>query len=259
MRLSTVHAEWTKLRTAPGTIWLLLAIVVLTMAVSAASSAAVICRPGGCATDPTRISLTGVQLGQAAVAILAVLMIGNEYGTGMIHISFTAMPRRTTVLVAKAAILAGIVAAAATVAVAGSWVAGRFILPGHGFTSANGHPLPSLSDGPVLRATAGSILYLTLIALLSLGTAAAVRDSASAIGIVLCLLYVFPILTQAVSDPHWRRHLDQVAPMSAGLAVQATTDVGSLPIGPWAGLGVLAAWSAAALLAGGLLLRWRDA
>jgi ABC-2 type transport system permease protein len=47
--------------------------------------------------------------------------------------------------------------------------------------------------------------------------------------------------------------------MSAGLAIQATTDLGSLPIGPWAGLGVTAGWAAAALLVGGLLLRIRDA
>jgi len=39
----------------------------------------------------------------------------------------------------------------------------------------------------VLRAAAGSVLYLTLIALLSLGTATIVRDSASAIGTVLGL------------------------------------------------------------------------
>jgi len=42
-------------------------------------------------------------------------------------------------------------------------------------------------------------------------------------------------------------------------AIQATRNLGTLPIGPWAGLGVLAAWAAAALLAGGLLLRLRDA
>jgi ABC-2 type transport system permease protein len=51
----------------------------------------------------------------------------------------------------------------------------------------------------------------------------------------------------------------QIGPMSAGLAIQATTRLSSLPIGPWAGLGVLAAWTAAALLAGGLVLRLRDA
>ena len=38
------------------------------------------------------------------------------------------------------------------------------------------------------------MLYLALIALLSLGVAAAVRDSAAAIGVVLGLLYLFPIL-----------------------------------------------------------------
>jgi ABC-2 type transport system permease protein len=47
--------------------------------------------------------------------------------------------------------------------------------------------------------------------------------------------------------------------MTAGLAIQATINLRSLPIGPWAGLGVLAAWAAGALLAGGLLLRLRDA
>jgi len=40
---------------------------------------------------------------------------------------------------------------------------------------------------------------------------------------------------------------------------QATTGLRHLPIRPWAGLGVLAGWSAAALLAGALLLRPRDA
>jgi ABC-2 type transport system permease protein len=117
----------------------------------------------------------------------------------------------------------------------------------------------SLGDGPVLRAAAGSVLYLALIALLSLGAATAVRDSAAAIAIVLGLLYLFPITAAVVTDPHWQRHLEQIGPMSAGLAIQATTSLRSLPLAPWTGLSVLAAWAATALLAGGLLLRLRDA
>jgi ABC-2 type transport system permease protein len=132
-------------------------------------------------------------------------------------------------------------------------------LPGHGFTPARGFPLLSLADGPVLRAAAGSVLYLAVISSLSLGVATAVRDSAMAIGTVLGLLYLFPVITSVVTDPHWQRHLEQIGPMSAGLAIQATTGLRSLPVSPWAGLGVLAAWAAAALLAGGLLLRLRDA
>ncbi len=149
--------------------------------------------------------------------------------------------------------------AAGTIAVLACLLAGRLILPGHGFTPARGYPLLSLGDGPVLRAAAGSVLYLALIALLSLGAATAIRDSAAAIGVVLGLLYLFPVVAELVTDPHWRRHRKQIGPMTAGLAIQATINLPSLPIGPWAGLGVLAAWAAAALLAGGLLLRLRDA
>jgi ABC-2 type transport system permease protein len=254
-----LHAEWTKLRTAPGTIWLLLAVITLTAAVSAAAAAAVTCPSAGCNQDAAKLSLTGIQLGQAVVAILAVLAIGSEYSTGMICVTLAAMPRRTTVLAAKAAILTGIVVTAATIAVLTSVLAGRLILPGHGFTPAHGYLTLSLAGGPVLRAAAGSVLYLALIALLSLGTATAVRDAATAIGVVLGLLYLFPIIAQAVTDPHWRRHLQQLGPMTAGLAIQTTSNLRSLPIGPWAGLGVLAAWAAAALLTGGLLLRLRDA
>jgi ABC-2 type transport system permease protein len=80
-----------------------------------------------------------------------------------------------------------------------------------------------------------------------------------AIGFVLGLLYLFPIVAAAVSDKDLHRHLLQAAPMMAGLDIQATTGLRSLPLSPWAGLGVLAAWAAGALVVGGLLLRFRDA
>jgi ABC-2 type transport system permease protein len=254
-----LHAEWTKLRTVSGTVWLLLATIALTTAVSAAAAAAATCPFAGCNLDPAKISLTGIDLGQAVVAVLAVFAISGEYSTGMIHVSLAAIPRRCTVLAAKAAVITGLVLAAGTITVLGSVLAGRLILPGNGFTPAHGYPPLSLADGPVLRAAAGSVLYLALIALLSLGVATAVRDSATAIGMVLGLLYLFPIIAAAVTNPDWYRHLQQIGPMSAGLAIQATTGLHGLPIGPWAGLGVLAAWAAGALLAGGLLLRLRDA
>jgi ABC-2 type transport system permease protein len=254
-----LRAEWTKLRTVAGTGWLLLATIALTVALSAAAAAAAKCPSGGCNQDTTKLSLIGIDLGQAVVAILAVLVISGEYGTGMIRTTLAAMPRRWAVLAAKAAILSAVALAAATIAVLGSLLAGRLILPGNGFTAAHGYQPLSLADGPTLRAVTGSVLYLALIALLSLGIATAVRDSATAIGVVLGLLYLFPIIAQVVTDPHWQRHLQQIALMNAGLAIQNTTNLRGLPISPWAGLGVLAAWAAAALLAGGLLLRLRDA
>ena len=251
---AALHAEWTKQRTLPGTVWLLAVAAVLTVAVSAAAVAATTCRPGAeCPVDTAKLSLTGVQFGQAVVAVLAVLALGGEYSTGMIRTTLTAIPRRSTVLAAKAVTVVVPVLAMATVAVLGSLLAARLLLAGRGL------PAMSLSDGAVLRAAVGSVLYLVLIALLSLGLAAAVRDSAVSVGLVLGLLYLFPIVAAAAANPRWQRHLEQIGPMNAGLKIQATTDLHSLAISPWGGLGVLAAWSAAALLAGGLLLRLRDA
>jgi len=254
-----LHAEWTKLRTLASTCWLLLAAVALTVAVSAAVAAATSCPAGHCAEDPARISLTGIYLGQAVVAVMAVMVISAEYGTGMIRLTLAAMPGRISVLAAKAAILAGLVLVTGAVAVTTSLLAGRLILPGRGIGPARGYPALSVADGPVLRAATGSVLYLALIALLSLGAAAALREAAAAIGIVLGLLYLFPVIAAMVGSPDLARHLQQIGPMTAGLAIQATTSLSSLPISPWAGLGVTAAWAAGALLLGGLVFRLRDA
>ncbi|WP_033440241.1 ABC transporter permease subunit [Saccharothrix sp. NRRL B-16314] len=254
-----LRVEWTKLRTVAGTGWLLAAVVLLTVGLGVASSFAVNCSGVGCGQDPAKISLSGIAFGQVVVAVLAVSAVGGEYGTGMIRVTLAAIPRRSTVLVAKAAVVGALVLVAGSAAVLVSVLAGRFILRDNGFTEAHGHAVLSLADGPVLRAAVGSVLYLVLVGLLSLGVATAVRDAAAAIGIVLGLLYLFPIVAAVVSDPDWVERLQRISPMTAGLAVQATTGLDSLPIGPWAGLGVLSLWAAGALSGGGLLLRLRDA
>jgi ABC-2 type transport system permease protein len=169
------------------------------------------------------------------------------------------MPGRGTVLAAKTAVVGALILGAGALAAAGSLLAGWLILPSRGFTRAHGFAPLTLADGPVLRATAGSVLYLALIGLLSLGAATAVRDSAVAIGIVLGLLYLVPIVAAVVTNATVQRHLLQAAPMTSGLDIQATTGLRTLPLSPWQGLAVLAAWAAGALLAGGLLLRLRDA
>jgi len=261
MRLGlALRAEWTKLRTVSGPAWLLLGAAALTIAISTAAVGATHCPlTMTCPVDTTRLSLTGVQFGQAVVAILAVLAVSNEYSTGMIRVTLAAMPARCAVLAAKAILVTALVLAAAAIAVFGSVLAGHLILPGHGFTAARGfHPV-WLSYGPAVRAACGSVLYLALVGLLSLGVAVIVRDSAVAIGTVLALLYLFPILLTFIGNPHWQHRLERWTPTVAGLTITDTTGLRHLAITPWAGLGVLGLWAAGALLAGGLVFRLRDA
>ena len=256
---AALRAEWTKFRTVAGPAWLLAGVVTLTVAVGAAAASAAHCRSATCGIDPATVSFTGIYPGQAVAAVAGVLAIGNEYSTGMIKLSLTAMPRRLTWFFAKAAVLTAPVLTASALAVAGAALAGRLILPGHGFTPAHGYA--SLTSATDLRAAAGAVLYLTLIALLSLGLAAAVRDSAAAIGLVLGVLYLFPLAADIISNsnPALTRHLDQIGPLPAGLDAQATIGVKGLPLTPWQGLGVVALWTAGALLLGALVLKCRDA
>jgi len=168
---------------------------------------------------------------------VAVLAVGTEYSTGMIRTTLAAMPGRVRLLAAKAAVVTALILAAGVLAAAGSLLAGWLILPGHGFTRAHGFAPLTLADGPVLRATAGSVLYLALIGLLSLGAVTAVRDSAVAIGIVLGLLYLVPIVAAVVTNATVQRQPAAGRADDSGLDVQATTGLRHPAAEPVAGPG----------------------
>lgn len=256
-----LHAEWTKLRTVSSTAWLFVATVAITVVVGVATTGSVHTSrcPPECFEDPTKLSLAGISLGQVAAVVLAALAMTNEYGTRMIQTTLAANPHRLQVFAAKAAVITATVLAAGTLAALGSLIVGRAILPGNGFTAVNGYPTLSLADEPTLRAALGTVLYLGLVALLSVGVGTVIRDTAGAITTVLSMLFAFPVIAQFVSDPQWYERLQKLAPMTAGLAIQATRGLDHLPIGPWAGLGVLAAYAGTAMFLGAIVFKLRDA
>lgn len=235
-----LHAEWTKARTLPSTAWTLLGTVTVTVFLGWASAAAAL--P---ASDTVKLSLAGVWLGQVTVIVLAVVTMTAEYATGTIGPTLTAVPRRWQVLTAKAVIVTALVLPTAALGVLASLAAG---------SRAADFAAP---DATVARAAFGTVLYFGLVALLALGVGTMLRDGAATITAVLGIVLLLPLLAQLVSDPVWQKWLQRYTPASAGMAVQATTE--RLPIGPWPGLGVLACYTAAALLAGGILFTVRDA
>ncbi len=255
---AVLHSEWTKLRTLASNGWLLLGIVAGTVGISLAAGGLTDVSGVTQGGDATKLCLSGVYLGQLIGAIVAIVAISEEFATGMIRVTLAALPRRAPVLMAKAVILGGLIAAMGVVAVAGCLAIGRFMLPANGLDPAHGYALISLGSESTIRAAGGSVLYMALIAVLSLGVATLIRDTAVSIGVVVALLYVPPLLAQIVGGT-LGRHIKELAPMSAGLSIQATTHLRTLPIQPWAGLGVVAAWAGVLLVLAVLALRVRDA
>ena len=260
-----VHAEWTKVRTLPGTGWLLLAAAALTVAVGAVAANAVTCPAGGCQLDPAKVSLTGVDLGQAIVAIVAVTVVSGEYSTGMIRLTLAATPRRWRVLAAKAVVLAAVTFAAGLVAAV-------IVIPvGERLLHENGNPIPPVTMLTWLQVVVGTAALLAVSAVLGLAVGTLLRRSAGAVtaviaGIVLPYLLATVPGILPVGAEQW---LLRVTP-AAGFAVQGTLTqypqvntvytpgTGYFPLAPWAGFAVLCAWAAAALVLALFLLRRRD-
>ena len=263
-----IRAEWTKLRSVPSTSWLLLATVALTIAFGLLVCTAVdtaggppgcaLGRPGCGDEDVVLNSLAGVYLGQLAVIALSVLTATSDYATGTIQATFAAIPRRSTVVLAKTAVLALPVLAAGLVASAGSFLLGQPILHTNGFVPTHGYPLVSLLDPPVARAIIGTTLYLGVIAILAFAIGTITRRAGAAITATVAIVYAPAIISLVLADP-LRGWLQQLSPMMAGLAIQRTVPrADSVPIGNWAGLGVATLWSAIALTAATQLVRRRD-
>lgn len=264
-----LRAEWTKLRSVPSTAWSVLALIALTVLLSYVVAVSVTtsggtpgCTPGapGCGDEDVVMNgLSGVYLGQFAVVALAALVATGEYATGTMRSTLAAMPRRGAVLAAKAIVVAGLCLVAGLVAALAAFGVSQPFLHCNGFVPAQGYPIASLADEPVLRAVSGTGLYLALVGLLSLGVAMIVRHTAAAITIVLWLLLA-PFIAALLLPEHARELVQRYAPMTAGLAVQRTVErADSVPIGVWAGLGVLAAYAAVALAEGLVAIHRRDA
>jgi ABC-2 type transport system permease protein len=256
-------AEWTKLWSVGSTRWTLVgtfASMVLLGVLLCAGTETSGCGGGEC-EDMVMLALGGVYLAQFAVVALGVLAITSEYATGQIRVTFVADPRRRRVLVAKALVLAAVVFVVSLAASLASYVIGHALLVGNGFTPEHGYPAASLTDGPVLRAIAGTALYLSGLALLSLGLAAVLRHTAAAISILIALLWLPLILASFMSaTAPYDVLVLRVTPMAPGISIQRTIErTDNLPIGEWAGLGVSGLWALGAMAAALWLIARRDA
>ncbi len=205
--------------------------------------------------DVVMLSLFGVRLGMIAVIALGVLFITAEYRTGLIRTTLAAGPRRGNVLAAKAVVLAGTVFVTGLIA---SVAAFSLAQPGlhDGGYNPPAYPHVSLTDGPVLRAVFGTAAFMALLALFSLGIAVIRRRTTGAIVFVIALVVLPQIVAPMISFDAdiWVSRLTPIA----GLAVQQAITNGQV-IGPWAGLGVMVLYAAAALGLAQWQLSRRDA
>lgn len=260
-------AEWTKLRTLPSNVWMMIALVGAMTAGAAIVIAATDvpgCRGeyGGCpARDATALILMGVHAAQIAVVALASAAICSEFQPRLIRATLAMNPRRHTVFTAKVLVACGAVLVTATAGTVLAVLAGLPALTSKGLTADLGYAQPALTAGPLHRAVLGTVLYLTVVAVLSAGIAAAIRHIGASIGFTLTALYGPYMITVLIPmSPQTLHRIQDASPMMAGLTIQTTiAGTGTSTLAPWTGLAVLAAYAVGALIIGGTLFTVRDA
>jgi ABC-type transport system involved in multi-copper enzyme maturation permease subunit len=253
--MGAVRSEITKIRSVRSTYWTLLALIVVTVGFGAlASWGAASHGDHGPGFDPTMRSLGGLYISQLVIAVLGVLVVTSEYSTGMIRTTLMTMPRRGTMIAAKAAVFTAVALITGLITCFASFFLGQALMSSHHINATLGQP-------NVLRAIIGGALFLTVCGLLAFGIGLLLRHSAGAITTVVGLLFVISILVNFLPQS-WQIHVDKWIPALAGTQIWSTVSTaGQSPpmFSPWVGFAVLCGYAAIALIAGVLLFRRRDA
>jgi len=251
--MGAVRSEITKIRSVRSTYWTLLALIVVTVGFGAlASWGAATHGQHGPDFDATQQSLSGLYISQLIMGVLGVLVITAEYSTGMISTTLTTLPRRGTVIAAKAAVFTVVAFVTGLITSFASFFLGQALMSSH-------HLSATLSEPHVLRAVIGGALFLTVCGLLAFGIGLLLRSTAGAISTVVGLLFVVSILVNFLPQS-WQDHVDKWVPAIAGGQIWSTVPrSGPQAFTPWAGFAVFCGYAAVALIAGLLLFRKRDA
>ena len=239
-------SEWTKLRSLRST-WVTLALAA-SLGLGLAALVAFSLGVGDGArnefgADTVAFVLAGTGLAGLVVGVLGALQMSGEYATGTISMSVTAVPRRWTLLVAKAVVLVAVVAPLSVAMSGGAVLVADAVV----------------DEGVVFswEAVLGNAAYLTAVALLGLGLATVVRGTAMSITVLVSLVFVLPPLLPLLPWG-WVDTAANHFPAAAGQSL-VTTLPGVAEVGDGAALWTLAAWTLIPLTAGAVLLTRRDA
>ncbi|MFJ8052075.1 ABC transporter permease [Streptomyces luteogriseus] len=250
-----VRSEWTKIRSVASTVWTLSLVVVVTVALGMLISALSknefdsMNAQGRAEFDPTFISFAGMSLGQLAMIVFGVLVVSNEYSTGMIRTSLAAVPQRGSFLFSKIAVATGLALLVGLVTSFAAFFLGQAMLGSH---------RAEIGDPGVLRAVLGGGLYMALIAMFSMGVAAMLRSPMLSLGI---LMPFFFLISNILGNVDATKKVGRFLPDQAGSKImQVVTPIDDdTPYGPWGGLGIMGLWVLAVLVGGYVLLKKRDA
>ena len=246
-----VGSEWLKVTSVPSSWIIATTMIALSTAAGASLAYSESSDPAGAATDmaaTTARTLAPLGLvGQLFVVLLAVLVVANEFSTGQVRATYTAVPKRLPILAARAAVAVAVISVVSSI---GAWAASSVVLSTVGVHT-------SLVDPQVLETVGANTAYLMLLAVFGVGLATIVKNAAAALSAAFGVLFVLPIAAALVLTT---TSID----MSTLMLSYADTIMSNLLSGSEAwgelprDLGTIAAWIGVPFLIAAGITRHRD-
>ncbi|GAA3695835.1 hypothetical protein GCM10023081_36240 [Arthrobacter ginkgonis] len=204
---------------------------------------------GGLDGIANTLASTGITFAQLIIGSLAVLVISSEFATGSARATFSAVPKRYPVFLAKALLVAVVsyVVAAASMLLAAVVI--NPIVEHYGLEQ-------DLGSEAFQRMLWIGALYVTAVALIGFSLGALLRNSAGGIVSLAGLFFVLPIAFQLIPG-------DFIADLRRFLPSEAANQLISGVTGPdmlelWQSWLVFGAWVVLPLAAAGFVLQRRD-
>lgn len=170
--MNLAAAEGIKLMSTPSPKVLAAAAVIVPVAFAALAASGT----GDLATITVGVSQAGFQLGIAPILALAMASITTEYRYGTVKATFLAVPRRGSVLGAKAAVAAVASGVLGLISAFGSLAVAVLVAPGADL---------ALDTGADWRNVAGVAAYYAVAAVMAVATGALIRHTAAALTLLL--------------------------------------------------------------------------
>ncbi|WP_415943364.1 ABC transporter permease [Streptomyces sp. 067-1] len=193
--------------------------------------------------DPLFMALSGVMPGQIAAVAFGAVVVSSEYQGNAIRLTLAAVPQRGRWFAAKLVVVAVPVLGVGLLTASAALLAAR---AGLGAAAAG------LTAGEQVRGVVGCGIYLMLMALFAAGLTTLFRSGVATLSTLIPFILIVSFVVGDAAGT-----VADFLPDRAGQIVLYQTHEGAL--GPWSGLAVTAAWTAAALLAAFWRLRRRDA
>ena len=249
----TLRSELVKILSVRSTYWTLLAFVAASIAWAVLDCAGIASHEHGPDFNAAEASLTGqVALGELIIVVLGALVITSEYSTGMIRTPLAVMPRRSILYAAKAMVFAAITLALSLVTSFTSFFIGQAILSGKHYNT-------TLTQPGVLRAVLLSAAIVAVFGLFAYGAGAIIRNTAGAISSILGVIFLIPLLAQALPNA-WFADLQRWLPGGGALEpiARSTPPIDGHLFSAWGEFAVFSGYAAVLLAVGAWLFVRRD-